>query len=78
MQFMKSLQSSNPEAFFKECMIPPPQKSQELGDPRVAQSFSAAFSPGHDPEDLGWSPASDCLQGALCLYLYCSLCVSHE
>ena len=33
MQFMKSLQSSNPEAFFKECMIPPLKKVKNWGIP---------------------------------------------
>lgn len=39
---------------------------------RVAQWFSATFSPGPDPGDLGSSPMS----GSLCLSL--SLSVSHE
>ena len=30
----------------------------------VAQWFSAAFSPGRDPGDLGLSPTSGSLQGA--------------
>ena len=50
---------------------------------RVAQWFSAAFSPGPDPGDQGSSPTSGSLHGAcfsLCLYLCLSLClcVSHE
>ena len=39
---------------------------------RGAQRFRAAFSPGHDPGDLGSSPTSGSLYGAcfsLCLYL---------
>ena len=38
----------------------------------VAQRFSAAFSPGYDPRDLGSSPTLGSLHGAcfsLCLYL---------
>ena len=50
---------------------------------RVAQQFSAAFNPGHDPGDLGSSPLSGslcgtCLSLCLCLCLSLSLCVSHE
>ena len=47
----------------------------------VAQWFSATFSPGHDPGDLGSSPALGSLHGvcfSLCLCLCLSLCVSHE
>ncbi|CAD7685708.1 unnamed protein product [Nyctereutes procyonoides] len=48
---------------------------------RVAQWFSAAFSPGHDPGDLGSSPTSGSLRGVcfslcLCLCLSLSLCLS--
>ena len=46
---------------------------------RVAQRFSAAFSPGPDPRDLGSSPTSGSLQGAcfsLCLCLCLSLSLS--
>ena len=49
------------------------------GQPRVAQWFSTAFSPGHDPGDPGSSPALGSLHGAcfsLCLCLCLSLCVS--
>ena len=47
---------------------------------RVAQRFSAIFSPGHDPRVLESSPASSSLHGAcvsLCLglCLSCSLCI---
>ena len=38
-------------------------------------------SPGCDPGDLGWSPASGSLRGAcfsLCLCFCLSLCFSHE
>ena len=45
----------------------------------VAQRFSAACSPGHDPGDLGSSPTSGSLHGAcysLCLCLCLSLAVS--
>ena len=46
---------------------------------RVAQRFSAAFSPGPDPGDLGSSPTSGSLHGAcfsLCLCLCLSLSLS--
>ena len=50
---------------------------------RVAQRFSAAFSPGRDPGDSGLSPTSGSLHGAcfslclcLCLSLTFALCVS--
>ena len=45
----------------------------------VAQQFSAAFSPGPDPRNLGSSPTSGSLHGAcfsLCLHLCLSLSVS--
>ena len=58
---------------------------QNLGDPWVAQRFSATFSPGHDPGGLGSSPTSGSLHGAcfslclcLCFSLSLSLYVSHE
>ena len=47
----------------------------------VTQWFSAVFSPGRDPGDVGSSPASGSLHGAcfsLCLCLCLSLCVFHE
>ena len=53
----------------------------------MVQRFSAAGSPGYDPEDLGSSPMSGSLRGAcfsLCLCLCLSpslslsLSVSHE
>ncbi len=43
---------------------------KSLGAARVAQRFSAAFSPGPDPGDQGSSPTSGSLHGAcfsLCL-----------
>ena len=46
---------------------------------RVAQRFSAAFSPGPEPGAPGWSPTSGSLQGAcfsLCLCLCLSLSVA--
>ena len=48
---------------------------------RVAQRFSAAFSPGCDPGDTGSNPTSGSLHGAcfflcLCLCLFLSLCLS--
>ena len=49
------------------------QKIQNIGSAaRVAQQFSAAFSPGPEPGDLGSSPTSGSLNGAsfsLCLFL---------
>ena len=39
----------------------------------MAQQFGAAFSPGRDPGDPGWSAMSGSLQRA-CF----SLCLSHE
>ena len=54
-------------------------KVQELGAPRVAQQFSADFSPGPDPGVPGSSPTSGSLHGAcfsLCLCICLSLCVS--
>ena len=64
-------------------------KANDVGDPWVAQWFSAAYSPGRDPEDPGSSSTSGSLHGAcfsLCLCLCHSLslslslcvCVSHE
>ena len=41
----------------------------------VAQQFSAAFSPGHDPGVPGLSPTSGSLHGA-CFSLYLCLCLS--
>ena len=60
------------------------KRSMYPGAPWVAQRFSASFSPGPDPGDLGSSPASGSLHGAcfsLCLCLCLSLsplCVSHK
>ena len=51
---------------------------------RVAQQFTATFSPGHDPGAPGSSPTSGSLHGGcfsslcLCLCFSLSLCVSHE
>ena len=48
-------------------------------EPRVAQRFSTALSPGRDPGDLGSTATSGSLHGAcsfcLCLCLPVSLCV---
>ena len=41
---------------------------------RVAQRFSAAFSPGPDPADLGWRPPA----WSLLIPLPVSLPLSHE
>ena len=51
----------------------------QLWAARVTQRFSAAFSPGRDPGDLGSSPTLGSLRGAcfsLCLSLPLSLSVS--
>ena len=45
------------------------------GDPRVAQRFSAAFGPGHDPGVPGPSTTSGSLHGA-CFSLCLCRCVS--
>ena len=49
------------------------------GAARVAQRFSAAFSPGCGPGDLGSSPTSGSLHGmepaSASAYVYTSLCV---
>ena len=55
-----------------------------MGAARVAQRFSAAFSPRCDPGDQGSSPMSGSLHGACfslclcCVSASLSLCVSHE
>ena len=41
----------------------------------VAQQFSAAYSPGRDPGDLGSSPVSGSLHG-ICFSLCLCLCPS--
>ena len=59
---------------------------QNVGAARVAQWFSAAFSPEPDPRDLGSSPTLGSLHASLLLSLpvsasvsvSLSLCVSHE
>ena len=56
-------------------------KNSAFGAARVAQWFSAAFSPGHNSGVPGSSPVSGSLHGAsfsLCLCLCPSVCVSHE
>ena len=58
-------------------------KIRQGGAARVAQQFSAPFSPGCDPGDPGSSPMSGSLHGAcfslcLCLCLCVCVCVSHE
>ena len=52
------------------CVFSTLLKNRWCGAARVAQQFSAAFSPGHDPEDPGWSPTPDPGRGfSLCFSL---------
>ena len=59
-----------------------PHLEGSVGQPGWLSGLVLAFSPGHDPGDLGSSPTLGSLHGAyfsLCLCLCClSLSVSHE
>ena len=55
----------------------------DVGAAWVAQQFSAAFSPGPDPGDLGLSPTweAPCMEPAspsACVSASVCVCVSHE
>uniref|UniRef100_A0A8C0SI00 L-lactate dehydrogenase B chain n=2 Tax=Canis lupus familiaris TaxID=9615 RepID=A0A8C0SI00_CANLF len=68
-------------SFFSSVTSWDPMYKFNIGAALVAQRFSAAFSPGPDPGDLGSSPMSGSLHGAcfslcLCLYLFLSPCLS--